>query len=94
MIRREHLKHQKQEKRNRELIIQKEKAQAELNKTSCHIQVVEGRAKEHIPRYKKYQEIVKFYTPDLDTSSWLRNLESIMIGDFISREDWAYILLK
>lgn len=47
-----------------------------------------------MPRYKKYQSIVRFYTPDLDISSQLRNLESIMIEDNIPQAEWVDILRK
>lgn len=67
------------------MLLQKERTQAELNKTIGQLQVVETKAetKEPVPRYKKYEGIVRFYTSDLDISGWLRNLESIMIDENI-----------
>lgn len=44
---------------------------------------VKAEVKEPVHGYKKYQAVVGFYTPDKDISSWLRNLESIMIEDNI-----------
>lgn len=43
--------------------------------------------KEAIPRHKRYQGLVKYFTQGEAISSWLRNLESILKDENIPDED-------
>lgn len=48
--------------------------------------------KKKVPRHNKYQSLVKFYEQGDDIASWLRNLESVLRGEEILDEDWAFNL--
>lgn len=50
--------------------------------------------KKKVPRHNKYQSLVKFYEQGDDIASWLRNLESVLRGEEILDEDWAFNLWK
>lgn len=47
-----------------------------------------------MPRHKKYQGLVKFYTKEDDIDSWLRNLYTILKDEDIPAKDWAFVLRK
>lgn len=60
-----------EKQRNHEMLLRRERAQTKLNKTSGKLQVIEAKVdmKAQIPRYEKYQGIVRFYTSALYISS-------------------------
>lgn len=47
-----------------------------------------------MPRHKKQQGLVKYYTKEDDIRSWLRNMETISKNEEIPAGDCAFVLTK